>query len=75
LATLAMVVMLFGAVGWGIGLRAHAPQLWGGDDGLLATSTALSWLAQVALMAVCTAVAAVGLSHGLTTAREAPATS
>src|SRR5258705_5198684 len=43
LATLAMAVMLFGAVGWGIGLRAHAPQLWGGDVGVLATSPALSW--------------------------------
>lgn len=71
LATLAMAVMLIGAVVWGIGLRAHAPQLWGGDDGVLATSTALSWLAQVVLMAICTAIAAVGLSRGLTTAREA----
>ena len=71
LATLAMAVMLIGATVWGIGLRAHAPQLWGGDDGILATSTALSWLAQVVLMAICTAVAAVGLSRALTTAREA----
>lgn len=62
-ATLAMVGMLAALVAWGLAVRATSPQLFTGDDGVFATSTALSWLGQVALMAVAVVVAVVALAR------------
>jgi len=60
LVALAMGVVLVATVVWGLALRAQAPALFSGDEGVLATPTAASWLAIVAVMAVraCAALAA-----------------
>jgi hypothetical protein len=61
LATLAMGVVLVATVFWGLALRAHAPTLFSGDEGILATPTAATWLVIVVAMglSVCAALAAV----------------
>src|SRR5258708_4165934 len=56
-ATGAMALMLVAAVVWGVALRASDPTLFGGNDGIHSTSTALSWGVQVAVMALCTLAA------------------
>lgn len=64
LATLAMGAMLVATIVWGIGLRAYAPELFTGDEGILATNTALSWLGIVVVMAASTGVASVSVIRG-----------
>ena len=64
-ATGAMALMLVAAVVWGVALRASDPALFGGDDGIHSTSTALSWGVQVAVMALCTLAALLGVRRGL----------
>ena len=68
LAALAMGVVLVATVVWGLALRARAPALFSGDGGILATPTAATWLAIVAVMAVCAASA--GMVRGLHARRE-----
>lgn len=63
-ATLAMVVMYMGVVVWGLGLRSDAPALFNGNGGIVATSTALSWLSHVVVMGIATAVAVISLVRG-----------
>ena len=67
-AALAMGVVLVATVVWGLALRARAPALFSGDGGILATPTAATWLAIVAVMAVCAASA--GMVRGLHARRE-----
>jgi hypothetical protein len=64
-AAMAMVVVLAGTAVWGFALRAQAPALYAGDDGILATPTYATWLAIVAVMAASTAVAVVAAMRGL----------
>jgi hypothetical protein len=64
-ATLAMAVVLAATVAWGVAMSVQAPALFGGDEGILGTSTALTWLAIVAVMAACTCAAAVSVARGL----------
>jgi hypothetical protein len=64
IATLAMGVMFVAAIVWGIGLRAYAPELFAGDEGILATNTALTWLGIVVVMGVSTCVAGVSVLRG-----------
>jgi hypothetical protein len=64
-ATGAMALMLVAAVVWGVALRASDPALFGGNDGIHGTSTALSWGVQVAVMALCMLAALVGVWRGL----------
>jgi hypothetical protein len=64
LATLAMGVVLSAAVVWGVILRVQAPQLFWGNGGILATTTAYTWLVVVAVMAVSTVFAAVAVVRG-----------
>jgi hypothetical protein len=61
----AMALMLVAAVVWGVALRASDPALFGGNDGIHGTSTALSWGVQVAVMALCTLAALLGVWRGL----------
>ena len=64
-ATGAMALMFVAAVVWGVALRASDPALFGGDDGIHSTSTALSWGVQVAIMALCTLAALLGVLRNL----------
>jgi hypothetical protein len=64
-AAAGMAVVLVGTTVWGLTLRATAPTLFSGDDGILATPTYVTWLAIVAVMAVSTAVAVVASICGL----------
>ena len=64
IATLAMGVMCVATIVWGISLRAYAPELFMGDEGILATNTALSWLAIVVMMAASTFVAGISVIRG-----------
>ena len=57
-----MAVVSASVVIWGLAVLATQSSLFWGDHGLLATSTALSWLGVVAGMAVGTAVALRGAS-------------
>jgi hypothetical protein len=63
-ATLAMVAMLTATIVWGLSLRAQAPQFYNGNDGLLASNTAASWMGHVAVMTVATALSIAGLVRG-----------
>ena len=65
LVALAMGVVLVATVVWGLALRAQAPALFSGDEGVLATPTAASWLAIVAVMAVCACAALAATVRGL----------
>ena len=74
-AVLATGVVLVGALVWGLALRASAPALFSGNDGILATSTAATWLAIVALMSVSAGAAAFAVVRGLRAMRAASASS
>jgi hypothetical protein len=63
--TVAMGVMFLATLIWGLSLHADAPQLFNGNGGVAATSTALSWLGIVIVMGVATAVAAAAMVRGL----------
>jgi hypothetical protein len=55
-----MAAVAIAVVVWGLAVLATQPSLFWGNDGFLATSTALSWLAVVAGMAIGTVVALRG---------------
>ncbi len=61
---LAMLVMCVATIVWGLALRVNVPQLFNGDDGIVATSTALSWLVIVVVMVVATLAALVPIVFG-----------
>jgi hypothetical protein len=65
LAAVAMVVVSFATAVWGLALWAQAPALFSGDDGILATPTAASWLAILVVMAGCACLAIVAAVRGL----------
>ena len=60
-----MVVVSVATVVWGLALWAHAPALFDGDDGILATPTAASWLVILAVMGCCTCAAIAAAIRGL----------
>ncbi len=64
LAAGAMCVGLISVVVWGVALKVQAPALFGGDGGILATSTAATWLSVVLGMALSTGLAAVAIIRG-----------
>ena len=66
--------MCIATIVWGISLRAYAPELFTGNEGILATNTALSWLAIVVVMAASTFVAGVSVIREFS-ARAADGTS
>jgi hypothetical protein len=55
--TLAMSVAALAVVVWGIGMLVSDPDVFWGNGGVMATSTALSWLGIGVVMAVASAVA------------------
>ena len=65
LAALAMGVVLVATVVWGLALRVQSPALFSGDEGILATPTVATWLAIVAVMAVCVCAASAAMVRGL----------
>jgi hypothetical protein len=60
-----MVLMLIATIVWGIGLQQSVPQLFGSNEGIMASSTAGTWIGIVAGMALTTIVALVALIRGL----------
>jgi len=64
-ATLAMVVMGAGTIAWGLALRAAQPTLFNGEDGIVATSTALSWLVIAVVMTIAALAAVTATVRGL----------
>lgn len=58
LVAAAMVVVLAAVVTWGVALLLTWPELFWGDMGVVSTSTAVSWLVIVVVMAAGTFVAA-----------------
>jgi hypothetical protein len=58
---LAMAAMCVATIIWGLSLRSELPQLFNGDDGLVATNTAVNWVIIVAVMAIATVVAVAGV--------------
>jgi hypothetical protein len=75
IAALAMGVVLLGTLVWGLALRVSAPALFSGNDGILDTSTATTWLAIVALMSASAGAAAFAVVRGLRALRAAGASS
>jgi hypothetical protein len=71
-ATAAMVVMVVGAVVWGLALRAADPALFHSAQGIRKSSTAGAWVGIVACMAAATIVAGVACTRGLGAARRGP---
>jgi hypothetical protein len=67
--TAIMAVVWVAVLAWGVNLRADVPELFNGDDGMLATWLPLSWLAIAAVMAGAAAVATRSAIAGLRTAR------
>ena len=64
LAASSMVVVSAATAVWGLALWAEAPALFSGDEGLLATPTAASWLAILAVMGLCTGAAVIATVRG-----------
>ncbi len=54
---LALLVMCAATIIWGLALRVSVPQLFNGDDGIVATNTGLSWLVIAIVMVIATLVA------------------
>jgi hypothetical protein len=65
LTALAMGVVVVATVVWGLALRAQAPALFSGNEGILATPTIASWLVIVAVMAACACAASAAMVRGL----------
>ena len=69
-AAVAMVGVLVGTVVWGLALRAQAPALFTGDDGILATPTYATWVVIVSAMFLSCGVASVAVLRGLNSTRH-----
>ncbi len=72
--TLAMAAMCVATIIWGLSLRSDVPQLFNGDDGLVATNTAVNWVIIVAVMAIATVVAVAGVVRSFGAPRHLRAT-
>ena len=69
----AMAAMCLATIIWGLGLRSYVPQLFSGNDGLVATNTAVNWLIIVAVMAIATLVAGAGVVRSFISPPHMPA--
>ncbi len=65
IATAAMMLMLGATIFWGFSLQSEAPQLFAGNDGIMASSTSGTWLSIIVIMAISTLVAGVSLVRGI----------
>lgn len=68
-AVAAMAVVLAGTLVWGLALAVQAPALFEGNDGLLATGTAATWLAILAVMVLSVLISCFAVIRGLRTLR------
>lgn len=68
----AMAAMCLATIAWGLGLRSYVPQLFSGNDGLVATNTAVNWLIIVAVMAIATLVAGAGVARSFASPQRLP---
>jgi hypothetical protein len=71
-ATIAMVAMVLAHLLWSFTLWRNAPDTFWGDDGLLATSTLVGMIVQVAVMVVATIVAIRALAQGFAARSATP---
>jgi hypothetical protein len=71
-ATIAMVVMVLAHLLWSFTLWQHAPDIFWGDDGLLATSTLVGMIVQVVVMVVATVIAIRALAQGFAARNATP---
>jgi len=71
-ATIAMVVMVLAQLLWSLTLWQNAPDIFWGDDGLLATSTLVGMVVQVVVMVVATIVAVRALAQGFAARNTTP---
>ncbi len=65
ITTIAMIVMLIGTFCWGISIRSTAPSLFAGYDGLVGSSTTLTWLGILVAMTISTSIAVAFLIRSL----------
>lgn len=63
-ATLSMAVMLVAMLAWGLSLHSTVPQLFNSNEGMYASSTALTWLGSVIAIGILTVIAVVSLVRG-----------
>jgi hypothetical protein len=73
LATLLMLIMLSGAVAWGLFVRAEMPDYLDRTAGLLGETIYVSWLGQVTVMALATLIAAIALLRAYRARGDEPA--
>lgn len=71
-ATIAMVVMVLAHLLWSFTLWQNAPDIFWGDDGLLATSTLVGMIVQVVVMVVATIIAIRALAQGFAARNATP---
>lgn len=71
-ATIAMVVMVLAHLLWSFTLWQNAPDIFWGDDGLLATSTLVGMVVQVVVMVVATIIAIRALAQGFAARNATP---
>lgn len=60
----AMAAVLAGTFVWGLALAAKDPALFGGDDGILATGTAVTWVVIVTVMALSVLISCFAVIRG-----------
>jgi hypothetical protein len=73
LATLLMLIMLSGAVAWGLFVRAEMPDYLERTAGPLGETVYVAWLSQVAVMALATLIATFALLRAYRTRGDEPA--
>lgn len=71
-ATIAMVVMVLAHLLWSFTLWQNAPDIFWGDDGILATSTLVGMIVQVVVMVFATIVAIRALAQGFAARNATP---
>jgi hypothetical protein len=72
LATVAMIVMAVANLVWSFSLWQHAPDLFWGNDGILATSTLVGIVVQALVMVVATIIAIRALIQGFSARGATP---
>ncbi|HEV8191498.1 MAG TPA: hypothetical protein VGP82_08430, partial [Ktedonobacterales bacterium] len=61
---LAMLVMAVATIVWGLALRVNVPQLFNGNDGIIAINTGISWLVIAIVMVIATLAALAPIFFG-----------
>jgi hypothetical protein len=71
-AVVAMALMVVANLAWSFALWQNAPDYFWGNDGILATSTLVGMVVQVAVMAVAAIIAIRALAHGFAASHTTP---